>query len=33
MLLGERFARHAAQVILHRNGVDTGAGQPGKTAK
>jgi hypothetical protein len=33
MLLGEKFARHAARVILHRNGVDTDAGQPGKTAK
>ena len=27
MLLGEKFARHAAHVILHRNGVDTGAGK------
>ena len=33
MLLGEKFTRHAAQAILHRNGVDAGAGQPGKTVK
>jgi hypothetical protein len=30
MLLGEKFARHAANVILHRNGADVGNG---KTAK
>ena len=33
MFLGEKFARHAASVILHRNKADVGDGQPGKTVK
>ena len=33
MLLGEKFARHAASVILHRNKADVGDGQSGKTVK
>ena len=32
-LLGEKFARHAAQVILHRNKADAGNAQPGKAMK
>lgn len=33
MLLGEKFARHADCVIVHRNKADTGDDRSGKTAK